>query len=475
MPGGPSGTRGGLPIADDDDDSIFFDPGPTTGAESAAATHPIPRPPPAHRRAGGSGAGASAPSAGGFGLPAAASSAAEPRARVTGGSSAPGSGRSGASGARKESLPGAADRASMDGYQPSPEEIKSAAAAGGVVHQGRFYRDLGRGGESGADAMAKRVQVNTCISYAMFKSPAPTDPFGPPLTCPTAAAAFPQTKTGPGRPLGEGLEDPPAAAARPTGGAPALLSELWPTGRGVSPEPSTAGVTGVTGGLVRTVTRSDVSIRLTSAGGAAAAAGDAAAAAAAAAASQQLPADQQAAAAQQRFVATVAAALRAAAAGTAGAAPPPAFPPRQRQPVSEMAAAALAPKKQPAEEDIYRRVGFLLKWGFLLDDVVGDEIEVMLKFKADATAAAAAAVAAAAGGGDGLLQQQLEEEAAAAAEPTADKISAAARAVARCTPGAVSFYLLSALHRLAMAALFGSFHYNRTSESQVGFGHCDES
>jgi uncharacterized membrane protein YgcG len=44
----------------------------------------------------------------------------------------------------------------------------------------------------------------------------------------------------------------------------------------------------------------------------------------------------------------------------------------------------------------------------------------------------------------------------------------AARAVARCTPAVVSFYLVSTVHRLAMAVLFGGFHYRASSESQVG-------
>jgi len=270
------------------------------------------------------------------------------------------------------------------------------------------------------------------------------------------------------RPLGEGKEGP-------------SLSEMWPAAGGGSqqhrrsPEPSAAGgagpsSSGAGGGLVRSVTQSDVSIRLvggvtsqvTTDGGTRGAGG--------------VTNDEQHAAQQQaRFEAVVAAAVRVAAAGGGLA---------DLQAAMEGAPGEAAPAPNgnqsapgPAEQaDVFRRVAFLLRWGFLLDDVVGDDVDVLLKYKAgvDAAAKSEAEQSAAAAGGDPAASASAapvqRRPKAPPGELSGKESAAVARVVARCTPGAVGFYLLSVLHRLTMAALFGGFHYRQASESQVRGG-----
>ncbi|KIY91314.1 hypothetical protein MNEG_16650, partial [Monoraphidium neglectum] len=191
---------------------------------------------------------------------------------------------------------------------------------------------------------------------------------------------------------------------------------------------SSAGAGG--GALERTVTRSDVSLRLMSPPEGAARGGlsprGAAAGLGGAGDQPEL----------SHFEAAVAAAIEdlrpGARAARGGAHGPPA------------AAAAAASCSPGAARDVRQRVLFLARFGFLLDDVVGDEVEDLLK----------------------LTHPRPRGPKRAAAETPAGALSAAARAVARCTPGAAGYYAVSAVHRLAMAALFGGFHYRDSSETQ---------
>jgi hypothetical protein len=297
----------------------------------------------------------------------------------------------------------------------------------------------------------------------------------------------------PGRPLGESSEGP----RRPHSGA------------------SASGAAGPPAQLVRALTRSDVTVRLVSgsgdggAGTSGSSEGAGAAVGAAAGLVLGVPAAAAAAAPppKRRLEAAVAEALRAAGSGAAARA----------------AAAAAAGARSAEEGDAHRRVAFLMRWGFLFDDVVGDEVGVLLKYAPGGPAS----VAAGRGGGGGavsLLSDSSSEDAAggegdaggngsggaggprpvrrrsiargggaagrgsarrgagrggaaacaapgsawgAAEGPSDAEVAAAASAVSRAGPGALSYYLASAMHRLAVAALFGGFHFRLASEAQA--------